>query len=69
MGKYEPVSILPRGCPTLITLQIPGHHFVPLMFTSLAVYLSSMASLSRDTKPRGRQTNPQKRTSGEVNFE
>ncbi|KAE8145438.1 alkaline phosphatase [Aspergillus avenaceus] len=28
---------------------IPGHHFPPLIFTSLAIYLSSLLSLSRTT--------------------
>ncbi|OOQ85560.1 alkaline phosphatase family protein [Penicillium brasilianum] len=27
---------------------IPGHHFVPIIFTSLAVYLASLVSLGRD---------------------
>ncbi|CAG7977836.1 unnamed protein product [Penicillium olsonii] len=36
---------------------IPGHHFVPLVFTSLVVYLSSIASLGRAAQPRGRRAN------------
>ncbi|KAK4868184.1 hypothetical protein LT330_007382 [Penicillium expansum] len=31
---------------------IPGHHFVPLVVTSLVVYLSSILSLLQDTSPR-----------------
>ncbi|KAF7588543.1 hypothetical protein BBP40_005532 [Aspergillus hancockii] len=31
---------------------IPGHHFPPLIFTSLVVYLSSLLSLSRSTSKR-----------------
>ncbi|CAG8031505.1 unnamed protein product [Penicillium salamii] len=36
---------------------IPGHHFVPLVFTSLVVYLSSITSLTWGSQPRTRQTN------------
>ncbi|KAL2696601.1 hypothetical protein AAEP93_003015 [Penicillium crustosum] len=31
---------------------IPGHHFVPLVVTSLVVYLSSIFSLLKDTQPQ-----------------
>ncbi|KAI3133320.1 hypothetical protein CBS147326_5123 [Penicillium roqueforti] len=35
---------------------IPGHHFVPLVVTSLVVYLSSIISLLKDTQPHESQT-------------
>ncbi|KAJ5360202.1 Alkaline phosphatase D-related protein [Penicillium concentricum] len=35
---------------------IPGHHFVPLVVTSLVVYLSSIFSLLKDTQPHQTQT-------------
>ncbi|KAJ5794725.1 hypothetical protein N7457_001324 [Penicillium paradoxum] len=35
---------------------IPGHHFVPLLLTSLVVYLSSIFSLIKDTRPDEWQT-------------
>ncbi|KAJ5450960.1 Alkaline phosphatase D-related protein [Penicillium cf. griseofulvum] len=35
---------------------IPGHHFVPLVVTSLVVYLSSILSLLKDTQPPQSQT-------------
>ncbi|CAL5871349.1 uncharacterized protein PFLUO_LOCUS5599 [Penicillium psychrofluorescens] len=43
---------------------IPGHHFVPIVFTSLAVYLSTLFSLLRDDGVQDRRKEkPRKRTS------
>ncbi|KAJ5345146.1 hypothetical protein N7452_003150 [Penicillium brevicompactum] len=36
---------------------IPGHHFVPLVLSSLVVYLTSITSLVYGTETPGRQTN------------